>query len=88
MNLRVNHREVKMSKKYIRCLHCGELKLVDNCCLVRNQEGVREGRDGEGVAVVGFGVCEVCQSKSLNTGRKNFMKNDWSQIFLKNRLDD
>ena len=88
MNLRVSHREAKMFQKYIRCLHCGELRLADECCLVRNREGDREDRDSEGMAIIVFGVCEVCQSKTLNTGRKNFMKNGWSQISLKNRLDD
>lgn len=83
----MNRQGAKMIKRYVRCLHCGELRSVENCLEGEKYGELERGTERE-CRVIVFGFCDACLYKILNTGRKNFIKNEWSQVVLKNQLDN
>lgn len=65
-----------MPEVYIKCTHCGELKLVEKGC------------DEASGAIILPGICAECFCRVLNTGRRVLLRKDWTQISLKDQLDD
>ena len=87
MNQKVNHQEVRMPRIYIKCLHCGEIKatsvgergfFIDEAC--NKEERFK--------FVILVGVCSFCQCKNINTGRSLILKNELTQVALKDQIDD
>ena len=73
--------------RYIRCPHCGKLELEQSSertvCSFNSLKEIN--RD---VIFIIFGICTACLVKILNTGRRNFVKTRWIQIFLRDQLDN
>jgi len=76
MSQRVNHQGARMPDTYIRCTHCGKIELVKPRC------------DETQDAIILPGVCAECFCRILNTGRRVLLRKDWTQVSLKDQLDD
>lgn len=92
-----------MPKVYIKCTHCGEMRLVedggkelggdfvvkkDDEFLVKHYVGILAGPQKMVRIVILMGICENCFYRILNTGRKVVLRNSWSSVSRKDQLDD
>lgn len=92
-----------MPKVYIKCTHCGEMRLVedggkelggdfvvkkDDDSLVKHCVEASAGFRKVVRTVILMGICEKCCYRILNTGRKVVLRNSWSSVSRKDQLDD
>ena len=92
-----------MPKVYIKCTHCGEMRLVedggkefggdfvvkkDDEFLVKHCVETSAGFRKVVRTVILMGICEKCCYRILNTGRKMVLRNSWSSVSRKDQLDD
>ena len=92
-----------MPKVYIKCTHCGGMRLVegggkelggdfvvkkDDEFLVKHCVETSAGFQKVVRTVILMGICENCCYRILNTGRKVVLRNSWSSVSRKDQLDD
>ena len=82
----MNRQGAKMSKVYIKCLHCGQVELTSG---VQTFFGdfLCDENDAIDVKIL-VGICSFCQCRNINTGRTLILKNKLTGIALKDRIDN